>query len=775
MSYRPGEHRMCVFGVIAVAVCDHQRMGVDEDDGSARSRASAHNGLDGRVSGSVVQAGSITGDVVVGAESGRGSWSELDEWAEGLARAVQAFWHAEEANRQIHDPVALPVRWHAASTALRDHWANIRRRPAESGCGAEPLPLAGRLEQIADVYERIPSRRLVVLGPAGAGKTVLAGRLVLDLLSARRSGQPVPVIVSIGAWNPTTTSLQTWLAEQLIRDHPGLAADAGLGDSSSRAAALVAAERVVPILDAFDEIECGLHEAAVRQFNTRAEIPLVITSREDKYAAAVRGADVVTAAAVVILEELTRQDLAAYLPRTAAGYRTGMWDAVLERMQTQPHEPDAARLRGVLTNPLMVFLARTVYSDLPGQKPTQLLDHGRFPTEQALQEHLLAAFVPAVYRSDRPGPDRTRCRWSAGQARRYLAYLADHLHQGGTRDLAWWQLRDTVPRPRRTLILATTDALTTMLAIAMPYGLSYALRWGLMTLLASGLAVAVTAGMARSVLCKLPRLRTGKTALALGTALITGLTTGSLYDGLMGKHVDAIVYGVMYGTVGGVAAWVAGLRTGGPQPTRTRLQIRGRIQILTARFATGFVLGFMVGGTLGGTLGVSYGLATGGLLLGLAFGLAFALIVGLFAIVGSAFEVPLKADEVTSAAESLARDRGNSLRKMFATVLMVGGAYELTLELLKGVTGGLSSGLADELGDGLLVGWLSVRVTSAWFFWLVLVRGWLPLTGRMPWRIQAFLTDAYERGVLRQAGPIYQFRHATLQDHLTTEAQSPQP
>jgi hypothetical protein len=68
-----------------------------------------------------------------------------------------------------------------------------------------------------------------------------------------------------------------------------------------------------------------------------------------------------------------------------------------------------------------------------------------------------------------------------------------------------------------------------------------------------------------------------------------------------------------------------------------------------------------------------------------------------------------------------------------------------------------------------VVGFVSVRATSAWIYWLVLVRGWLPLTGRLPWRVQAFLTDAYQRGVLRQTGAVYQFRHARLQDHLTAD------
>ncbi|MGY5126896.1 hypothetical protein [Streptomyces nigrescens] len=42
----------------------------------------------------------------------------------------------------------------------------------------------------------------------------------------------------------------------------------------------------------------------------------------------------------------------------------------------------------------------------------------------------------------------------------------------------------------------------------------------------------------------------------------------------------------------------------------------------------------------------------------------------------------------------------------------------------------------------------------------------MSLTGRLPWTVSAFLRDAHRRGVLRQAGAVYQFRHARLQEHL---------
>ncbi|MCO5995820.1 NACHT domain-containing protein [Actinoallomurus rhizosphaericola] len=42
----------------------------------------------------------------------------------------------------------------------------------------------------------------------------------------------------------------------------------------------------------------------------------------------------------------------------------------------------------------------------------------------------------------------------------------------------------------------------------------------------------------------------------------------------------------------------------------------------------------------------------------------------------------------------------------------------------------------------------------------------LAVTGRLPFDLPRFLEDAHERGVLRQAGAVYQFRHARLQDRL---------
>ncbi|WP_327264563.1 hypothetical protein OG444_26765 [Streptomyces sp. NBC_01232] len=38
--------------------------------------------------------------------------------------------------------------------------------------------------------------------------------------------------------------------------------------------------------------------------------------------------------------------------------------------------------------------------------------------------------------------------------------------------------------------------------------------------------------------------------------------------------------------------------------------------------------------------------------------------------------------------------------------------------------------------------------------------------GRLPWAADAFLEDAYRRGVLRRVGVVHRFRHARPERHL---------
>jgi hypothetical protein len=87
--------------------------------------------------------------------------------------------------------------------------------------------------------------------------------------------------------------------------------------------------------------------------------------------------------------------------------------------------------------------------------------------------------------------------------------------------------------------------------------------------------------------------------------------------------------------------------------------------------------------------------------------------------------------------------------------MTAGPLHNLEVGLVFGIEGAFGAGV----GYGLCL--------TAWGQWVALARIWLPLTGRLPWRLVGFLDDACQRGALRRAGAVYQFRHARLQDRLT--------
>jgi hypothetical protein len=678
------------------------------------------NKVDGTVSGPVVMAGQILGDVTVvtPAPVTAHRWTTT---ADHLAEAVRTRWRREEQRRRVQDPRPLLVRWRPAAEALTDHEENILRGHRQA---AGPLEVNGDLDRIADVYRGIPSHRLVVLGRAGSGKTVLALRLVLDLLDTRTSGEPVPVIFGMASWNPAV-ALEDWLAGQLVRDHPGLA-EAG-PDAVALADELVRAWWILPVLDGFDEIADGLHRAALRELSATT-MPLVLTSRTDEYTAAAAGTRGVHLAAAVELTDLALDDVADYLRRATAklaGPAT-TWDPVLHRLRSDPDSPAVVDLVRVLTTPLMVALARASYSDDADRDPATLLDRTRFGSTTAVEDHLLSSFVPSVYRSR---PDGRHRRFSAERAERWLGYLAEHLRQRGTTDLAWWELGTTMRRSSRALV------------------------------------VAILAGLVFGTVTGIGNIPVDLVATSLGLEFALR---------------RALVVGLLHGLVGGLAFagmyWIAdGRHALRPSPVRIRLLggARPGRGSLVDRLRVGMTIGFVLALAIAvidrivvARLGLDDGLGGGwrsmiefALLLGLGTGLVLAVIAWL--------EVPIDVRSAVSSSDLLAMNRTNVIFHLLVWALvlglMAGLVTSLTASTLRSVQIGLVFGLEGAFAGGLGYG-LSL---TAWGQWVALARVWLPLTRRLPWRLIAFLDDACRRGVLRQAGAVYQFRHAQLQNHLT--------
>jgi hypothetical protein len=137
--------------------------------------------------------------------------------------------------------------------------------------------------------------------------------------------------------------------------------------------------------------------------------------------------------------------------------------------------------------------------------------------------------------------------------------------------------------------------------------------------------------------------------------------------------------------------------------------------------------------------------------------------------------VPGNLPKATSPRAVLTRDRQVALLLTLMGGLAYGSAFGLAFGVAVGaasiavhgapfgswatfrVVSGLAAGLA--FGLGLSMG------QTAWPSYM-LTRERLALYHRLPRSLMNFLSDAHQRGVLRQAGAVYQFRHIELQHRL---------
>ncbi|MEU6260381.1 NACHT domain-containing protein [Streptomyces sp. NPDC047043] len=632
---------------------------------------------------------------------GRQEDPSIGDAADRLQRALRSLsedigeiWEEGEQSRRLQDPWPLPVRWAATSRTVVDHWRVIRG----SGEVDIPLNLAGALNDVGRVFQRIPSRRLVVLGDAGSGKTVFSICLARALLDTRQSGEPLPVLLPVSSWNPKTHGLQSWIEERLMRDYPYLKEPVGV--RSTLAHELVRARLVIPLLDGLDELAEALRPVAIAELNRSLahRAPLLLTCRGDEYEAAVREADVLTAAAVVELRPLRPEEVRSYLRDTTPRQRVPTWDRVFEEMMRQPQ----GMIATALSTPLMVSLARTIFGDHPGD-PGELLDTSRFPTAPMIEQHLVDSFVPVAYDG---GSLREESLRRNRKTHRSLWFLAHHLDRLGTQELAWWELRQAVPRP----VLAG----------------------------AATLAIALVG--------------------TLGVGFFFGPVIGPLV-GLFG----ALVMGVS------VAVFEP------PAPADVQLRSRTRRTPLSQRFTLGVVASGVGPGTAVG-LAIFlacwlYGFVGLGALLAPTAAAAVALSGGLIGICALwLWDIPVDVTQLPSPAVVLHRDRVHTL----VTALLVGSVFGAVTGAALGIAFAIHErpSLGAQVALGVLAGGgpmaATVAVVSTAWGQFLITRLWLASSRRLPLSVMRFLSEAHAKGVLRQTGGVYRFRHVSLQRRLAS-------
>jgi hypothetical protein len=743
-----------------------------------------------------------------------------------LAEAVRTQWESETERRRVFDPYALPVRWEAADPDLFTPWPVIVEQAKGSpGTSAEsaatwaagPPELAGSGKDLAEVFCRIPTRRLVVLGEPGSGKTILLIRFVLEFLTPerRKNGAPVPVLLPIASWNPEAEDLHSWIVHRLATDPAGLARLTP--DAPGMARALLKSGLILPILDGFDEIPDKIRGSAIDKINQAIKPPagLILTARTEAYRDAVHGkagtGRVLAGAAGIKLCPLDPAMVAAYLKRASdSPVMDERWDAVFDTFSADDPPPVAQ----TLTTPLMVTLARAIYNprDNEGAEaiqhhPAELLNPTLFKGKKDIETYLLDKFIWAAYR---PPPDSSdppqRDPWNYEQAKRWLVFLARNQqeHENDGPDIAWWKLQKAAPSYVGATILAITLAIVA--AIGYPfvgYGVGvttglvvgYTVRgllpsWGrrllpprLHTLLPfweRAIIPGLTGGLIGGAVAGLiatATLPAGPKNYGLGSYLGGGLGVG-IAVAVLGDFIAGLAAGIAGGiavTFYEHAAVFSSLRhwvgTGGSHAMNgigIALAAILTVELANRRDVPSHGLRWSLVWT---ACGLGCGLIIGLISL-VQLGRSPGLLIAVAAIVagcltgGVAGAVKSKPDSAVPPLVVLRHDRQAFLRSWLV--------FGVALGLITGVAGGTSPGptghpngvqFGIEVGlSNLVIPGLGLAFIQAKWGSFSLARCWLAVKGELPWRFITFLNDAHvNRGVFRQVGAMYQFRHIDLQ------------
>lgn len=401
----------------------------------------------------------------------------------------------------------------------------------------------GNLAAVSQYYQSLSPKRLVVLGDPGAGKTVLALELVIQLLEQRRLDReiPVPVLVSAAACD-TNLPWDRWLTKYLAQQ---------FSMATHIMGTLVRDGRILAIVDGLDEMDLpdAPHRvnALVAMLNSymqgRERAAVVVTCRRAEYQALTRKVDRATH---IEMLPLNPHEAAAYLSNEfLSELERNSWEPVLADLRDNPKGLLASQLATPwrLTLALAVFRAEGNPAELLPGPVAASSDPAAVQYAQRIDALLLGRYIPAKVHLHGQA-----LGYVPQKAERWLTALAAGLdwqrrHDRSATDIhldQWWR-----PAGPRTVQLAH---MAVVAIIALPWA-AFAVTRSQPGLAAIGATILpLIALAARSPAPH--RLKTDQMSgrlgfLRLSLRFTAGFTAG-LALGLTGRFADGVAAGLTF-------------------------------------------------------------------------------------------------------------------------------------------------------------------------------------------------------------------------------------
>ena len=553
------------------------------------------------------------------------------------------------------------------------------------------------------------SKRLVILGPAGAGKTLM----LLDLIA--QSGEllgadgPLLIRVNIAQWRKNQSFLDFYTHQ--VSAERGIPADV--------VSALLADRRIVPLLDGLDELDAEGPEKpergleAIRRLNAATpeeypiNAPIILTCRTSYFQRLeqfqlhdkepIIG---LAGAGLLQLETLNADQIAKFLDRNLRAEAKARWKKVLRALNTLQQPP----VVNVLGLPWRLILAFAAYQN--GGFPDRLLaEDGNVAEAELLPQFLRMAVQKKS--PDVPGGSplpRLKRQWleavegDPARVARWLKAIAQYLEKdraagGGAGVLLIYEIYKMV-NPRRLrlvygicalIVIAIAGLVTFVTALSGPHPFPriIAIAVAAVFLVSAAYVVALRPPSTPAGFTLIQAVQTPQGVLDLLISLLCALAASAFALGTQNT--------LLYRVVGGLCCgFMAGLFFGFVHSKR--LRARG--------------------------VGLQYSETPTDPLRG---GLVESSIIG--AVVGA----------------------------IYAFVLLANGAG-----LVKSILFGMLTFLAFAPILGLPM--FSIAWTRYKLGLLILF-----FERRLPWRINAFMAWSYNAGLMRTAGLTYQFRHLRMQ------------